>query len=89
VASENGQDWENVLCADAGSAPGQISAGVLRLRGLGPRVEPRLLARYWDEGGRDILVRIQGVARRPAQDPHGLYWRTPSERWRSVNKSCT
>ncbi|MFC4035535.1 BREX system serine/threonine kinase PglW [Streptomyces polygonati] len=38
-----------------------------------------LLARYWDEGGRDLLVRLQAAARRPAQDPHGLWLLTPVE----------
>jgi serine/threonine protein kinase len=38
-----------------------------------------LLARYWDEGGRDLLVRLQAAARRPAQNPHGLWLLAPGE----------
>lgn len=38
-----------------------------------------LLARYWDEGGRDLLVALQAAARRPAVDPHGLWLLTPVE----------
>ncbi|MER6128680.1 hypothetical protein ABT173_40195 [Streptomyces sp. NPDC001795] len=38
-----------------------------------------LLARYWDEGGHDTLVRLQAAARRPADDPHGLWLLCPME----------
>ncbi|URN12066.1 BREX system serine/threonine kinase PglW [Streptomyces radiopugnans] len=38
-----------------------------------------LVARYWDEGGRALLVRLQNAARRPAQDPHGLWLLCPVE----------
>ncbi|SFK38816.1 hypothetical protein [Streptomyces pini] len=38
-----------------------------------------LVARYWDEGGRILLVRLQSAARRPAQDPHGLWLLCPVE----------
>ncbi len=50
----------------------------------GPRTvllahETALVARYWDAGGRDLLVRLQGVARRPADAPHGLWLLAPME----------
>ncbi|MCX4587024.1 BREX system serine/threonine kinase PglW [Streptomyces sp. NBC_01481] len=38
-----------------------------------------LVARYWDEGGRDLLVKLQGAARRPADAPHGLWLLSPVE----------
>lgn len=38
-----------------------------------------LLARYWDEGGRDLLVGLQAAARRPADSPHGLWLLIPVE----------
>ncbi|GDY56584.1 hypothetical protein SVIO_072070 [Streptomyces violaceusniger] len=38
-----------------------------------------LLARYWDEGGRDLLVKLQAAARRPADAPHGLWLLSPVE----------
>ncbi|WP_078492083.1 BREX system serine/threonine kinase PglW [Streptomyces yerevanensis] len=38
-----------------------------------------LLARYWDEGGHDTLVRLQAAARRPADDPHGMWLLCPTE----------
>lgn len=38
-----------------------------------------LVARYWDEGGRTLLVSLQNAARRPAQDPHGLWLLCPVE----------
>ncbi|KRV48655.1 serine/threonine protein kinase [Wenjunlia vitaminophila] len=38
-----------------------------------------LLARYWDEGGHDLLVRLQAAARRPAERPHGLWLLCPVE----------
>jgi serine/threonine protein kinase len=38
-----------------------------------------LLARYFDGGGHDLLVHLQHAARRPAQDPHGLWWLCPME----------
>lgn len=98
LAAEKGQDWEKVLRADAGSAPGQIKRGLASfVRVVWPRVEARLLARaaaprtvlflqnagllarYWDEGGHDTLVRLQAAARRPADDPHGLWLLCPME----------
>ncbi|MET8541087.1 BREX system serine/threonine kinase PglW [Kitasatospora sp. NPDC004799] len=36
-----------------------------------------LLARYWQEGGHDLLVRLQAAARRPADKPHGLWLLCP------------
>ncbi|MEV7596630.1 BREX system serine/threonine kinase PglW [Kitasatospora sp. NPDC089797] len=36
-----------------------------------------LLARYWQEGGHDLLVRLQAAARRPAEGPHGLWLLCP------------
>ncbi|MFE2487233.1 BREX system serine/threonine kinase PglW [Streptomyces mirabilis] len=96
LAAEKGQDWEKVLRADAGSAPGQIKRGlasfvravwvrleaVLLERDAAPRTvlflhDAGLLARYWDEGGHDLLVRLQTAARRPADDPHGLWLLCP------------
>ncbi|MFD9862297.1 BREX system serine/threonine kinase PglW [Streptomyces alboflavus] len=98
LATEKGQDWEKVLRADAGSAPGRIKKGLASfVRVVWPRVEARLLAlaaaprtvlclhdaglfaRYWDEGGHDTLVRLQAAARRPADDPHGLWLLCPME----------
>ncbi|CAM5543047.1 protein kinase [Streptomyces spiroverticillatus] len=38
-----------------------------------------LLARYWDEGGRDLLIKLQHAARRPTDDPHGLWLLCPVE----------
>lgn len=38
-----------------------------------------LVARYWDEGGRALLVHLQNAARRPAQSPHGLWLLCPVE----------
>ncbi|CAG7628035.1 BREX system serine/threonine kinase PglW [Actinacidiphila bryophytorum] len=38
-----------------------------------------MLARYWDEGGRDLLVGLQAAARRPTQAPHGLWLLAPVE----------
>ncbi|MGH4021331.1 MAG: hypothetical protein ACRDT0_19290 [Pseudonocardiaceae bacterium] len=38
-----------------------------------------LLARYYDAGGHDVLVRLQGAARRPADVPHGLWLLCPAE----------
>ncbi|WP_234364933.1 BREX system serine/threonine kinase PglW [Streptomyces sp. RTd22] len=38
-----------------------------------------LLARYWDEGGRDLLIKLQAAARRPADAPHGLWLLSPVE----------
>ncbi|MBT2488656.1 BREX system serine/threonine kinase PglW [Streptomyces sp. ISL-96] len=38
-----------------------------------------LLARYWDEGGRDLLIRLQAAARRPAEAPYGLWMLSPVE----------
>ncbi|MFZ3494078.1 BREX system serine/threonine kinase PglW [Streptomyces sp. 5.8] len=38
-----------------------------------------LIARYWDEGGRGFLVALQGAARRPAENPHGLWLLCPME----------
>ncbi|MCM2578723.1 BREX system serine/threonine kinase PglW [Streptomyces meridianus] len=38
-----------------------------------------LLARYWDDGGRDLLVKLQAAARRPSEVPHGLWLLCPVE----------
>lgn len=38
-----------------------------------------LLARYYDEGGHDVLIRLQNAARRPADVPHGLWLLCPAE----------
>jgi hypothetical protein len=46
---------------------------VLLLHNAGP------LARYFDEGGRELLTRLQHAARRPAEAPHGLWLLCPSE----------
>ncbi|MEU6995443.1 BREX system serine/threonine kinase PglW [Streptomyces sp. NPDC046465] len=50
----------------------------------GPRTvviahEAGLLARYWEAGGRDLLIALQGAARRPADVPHGLWLLVPME----------
>ncbi|MBD0735473.1 serine/threonine protein kinase [Streptomyces sp. CBMA29] len=37
------------------------------------------LARYWEQGGRDLLIGLQAAARRPAQSPHGLWLLIPVE----------
>jgi serine/threonine protein kinase len=38
-----------------------------------------LLGRYWDDGGHDLLVALQGAARRPGDGPHGLWLLCPGE----------
>ncbi len=38
-----------------------------------------LLARYWDQGGRDLLVLLQNSARRPTEIPHGMWLLCPGE----------
>ncbi|MFD4919823.1 BREX system serine/threonine kinase PglW [Streptomyces goshikiensis] len=38
-----------------------------------------LIARYWDEGGHAFLVALQGAARRPVENPHGLWLLCPVE----------
>jgi serine/threonine protein kinase len=38
-----------------------------------------LTARYWDAGGRELLVALQEAARRPADAPHGLWLLVPAE----------
>ncbi|GAA3850584.1 BREX system serine/threonine kinase PglW [Saccharothrix violaceirubra] len=38
-----------------------------------------LLARYFDEGGHDLLTRLQNAARRPADAPRGLWLLCPGE----------
>ncbi|MGC9500629.1 hypothetical protein [Streptomyces sp. WG7] len=50
----------------------------------GPRTvlfahEAALTARYWAAGGRELLVALQGAARRPADAPHGLWLLVPME----------
>ncbi|MFE0803713.1 BREX system serine/threonine kinase PglW [Streptomyces sp. NPDC058812] len=50
----------------------------------GPRTvlfahEAALTARYWTAGGRELLVRLQDFARRPADIPHGLWLLVPME----------
>jgi hypothetical protein len=38
-----------------------------------------LLARYFDEGGREVLTRLQNAARRSTDAPHGLWLLCPGE----------
>lgn len=38
-----------------------------------------LLARYYDGGGRELLVRLQAAARRPHESPHGLWLLCPGD----------
>jgi serine/threonine protein kinase len=38
-----------------------------------------LPARYWEAGGRELLVTLQESARRPADAPHGLWLLVPAE----------
>lgn len=38
-----------------------------------------LAARYWEAGGRGLLVALQEAARRPADAPHGLWLLVPAE----------
>ncbi|RRR80377.1 BREX system serine/threonine kinase PglW [Streptomyces sp. RP5T] len=38
-----------------------------------------LVARYWDVGGRELLVSLQEAARRPAAVPHGLWLLVPMD----------
>ncbi|HXR74121.1 BREX system serine/threonine kinase PglW [Actinocrinis sp.] len=38
-----------------------------------------LLARYWEFGGRDLLTALQKSARRPSEDPYGLWLLCPAE----------
>lgn len=46
---------------------------VLFLHSAGP------LARYFDQGGHELLTRLQNAARRPADTPYGLWLLCPSE----------
>ncbi|MET8056755.1 BREX system serine/threonine kinase PglW [Streptomyces microflavus] len=55
---------------------------------LAERAEPRtvvlahegaLIARYWEAGGRELLIALQEAARRPADLPHGLWLLVPME----------
>ncbi|MFB7558990.1 BREX system serine/threonine kinase PglW [Streptomyces brevispora] len=62
----------------------QRVADSLRTRASEPRTvlflhDAGLISRYWDEGGRDFLIPLQAAARRPAQDPHGLWLLCPVE----------
>lgn len=41
--------------------------------------EGALIARYWEAGGRELLVTLQEAARRPADLPHGLWLLVPME----------
>ncbi|KPC69623.1 hypothetical protein ADL35_39205 [Streptomyces sp. NRRL WC-3753] len=41
--------------------------------------EAALTARFWAAGGRELLVALQGAARRPADVPHGLWLLVPME----------
>lgn len=43
-----------------------------------------LLARYWDNGGRELLTQLQNAARRPADSPFGLWLLCPGEHARDV-----
>ncbi|MFD9102244.1 BREX system serine/threonine kinase PglW [Streptomyces virginiae] len=38
-----------------------------------------LVARYWEAGGRELVVSLQQSARRPADTPHGLWLLTPMD----------
>lgn len=38
-----------------------------------------LVSRYWDVGGRELLVSLQAAARRPAAVPHGLWLLVPMD----------
>ncbi|MCP9962044.1 hypothetical protein LUX05_12855 [Streptomyces somaliensis] len=38
-----------------------------------------LVARYWEVGGREVLVSLQEAARRPAAVPHGLWLLVPMD----------
>jgi len=38
-----------------------------------------LLARYYDQGGHDVLTRLQNAARRPPDAPHGFWLLCPAE----------
>ncbi|WP_433890502.1 BREX system serine/threonine kinase PglW [Streptomyces sp. CA-111067] len=38
-----------------------------------------LLSRYWEAGGREVLVDLQNTARRGGETPHGLWLLCPSE----------
>ncbi len=41
--------------------------------------EAGLTARYWAAGGRELLVKLQGAARRPSEAPCGLWLPVPME----------
>ncbi|AUS81915.1 BREX system serine/threonine kinase PglW [Actinoalloteichus sp. AHMU CJ021] len=41
--------------------------------------EATLLARYFDEGGHDLLTGVQNAARRPREAPHGLWLLCPAD----------
>ncbi|GAA3377565.1 BREX system serine/threonine kinase PglW [Streptomyces sannanensis] len=62
----------------------QRVADDLRTRTTAPRTvlflhDAGLIARYWDEGGHAFLVALQGAARRPAENPHGVWLLCPTE----------
>ncbi|MCZ2527000.1 BREX system serine/threonine kinase PglW [Streptomyces sp. HB2AG] len=63
----------------------RVAARVTALAGAaGPRAvllahRAGLVARYWEAGGRELLVALQEAARRPADAPHGLWLLVPME----------
>ncbi|MBO0510537.1 BREX system serine/threonine kinase PglW [Streptomyces beijiangensis] len=63
----------------------RVTAQVTELAGkAGPRTvlllhQAGLTARYWEAGGRELLVSLQEAARRPADVPHGLWLLAPME----------
>ncbi|MFH8806034.1 BREX system serine/threonine kinase PglW [Streptomyces hygroscopicus] len=62
----------------------RVGADLFSRAAAGPRTvlflhDAGLLARYWDEGGRDLLIKLQAAARRPADAPHGLWLLSPVE----------
>ncbi|KAF4405357.1 BREX system serine/threonine kinase PglW [Streptomyces lycii] len=73
------------LASYARLAAERVAARVAaRAEETGPRTvvfahQTALPARYWDLGGRDLLVTLQEAARRPADSPHGLWLLVPME----------
>lgn len=58
-------------CADLAEQAGPRTVPLLHRAGL--------VARYWEAGGRELLVSLQQSARRPADTPHGLWLLVPMD----------
>lgn len=70
-ADNVGRCWEAVHArlAEQAAEPGAVV--LLHRTGL--------LARYFDAGGREVLIGLQQAARRPEESPHGVWLLCPGE----------